>query len=214
MNWELDTHEGRPYRFLLPQGYDPARTRYPVVIYLHGSRERGDDTLAHLSNGVDALAKWPVIAVAPQCPAGDTWGGSWYGGESATQRWLVSLVRELAKRRSVDAQRISLIGYSMGAIGLWDVLERHQELFAAAVPIAGDLNPESARSLVGFPIWAFHGERDKLVRPEATRRVAALMKELGGGSFRYTELKGVGHDSWNAPFENPDLMPWLLAQRR
>lgn len=213
MNWDLERHDGLPYRFHLPDGYDPARTRYPLVVYLHGSRERGDDTLAHLSNGVSSFGKWPVIAVAPQCPREDTFGGSWYGGESPTQHKVVSLVRDLAKRRSVDPQRIWLIGYSMGAIGLWAIIERHRDLFAAAVPIAGDLNPESARALVDFPLWAFHGERDKVVRNEATRRVAAMMKQLGG-VFRYTELPGVGHDSWQAAFDEPALLPWLLAQRR
>ena len=213
MNWELATHEGLPYRFLLPAHYDPARTRYPLIVYLHGSGERGDDTLSHLKNGVQAFGSWPVIAVAPQCPREDTFGGSWYGGETPTQRRVVSLVRELSQRRSVDAQRISLVGYSMGAIGAWDLIERHRELFCAAVPIAGDLNPESARALVDFPIWAFHGEVDRLVRNEATRRVASLMKQLGG-VFRYTELKGVGHDSWQGAFDNAELMPWLLAQRR
>ena len=213
MNWELETHQGLPYRFLLPDRYDPSRNRYPLVVYLHGSAERGNDTVSHLKNGVEVLRQWPVIAVAPQCPREDTFGGSWYGGESATQRTVVSLVRELSNRRSVDAGRISLIGYSMGAIGLWDVLQRERQLFAAAVPIAGDLNPESARGLVDFPIWAFHGERDRVVRNESIRRVAALMKHLGG-LFRYTELPGVGHDSWQGAFGNAELMPWLLAQRR
>lgn len=214
MSWELAEHDGLSYRFSLPAGYDPARTQYPLVVSLHGSRERGDDTVSQLKNGVETLAQWPVIAVAPQCPSEDTFGGSWYGGQSLTQRKVVSLVKELSGRRSVDARRILLIGYSMGAIGLWDLLERHKELFAAAVPIAGDLNPESARALVDFPIWAFHGERDRLVRNDATRRVARLMKQLGGGVFRYTELSGVRHDSWRGAFEEPELLPWLLAQRR
>lgn len=213
MRWELAEHEGLKYRFSLPHGYDPARHRYPLVISLHGSGERGEDTVSQLKNGVESLERWPVIAVAPQCPADDTFGGSWYGGDSRTQRKVMSLVRELAGRRSVDAQRISLIGYSMGAIGLWDLLGRYRESFAAAVPIAGDLNPESARALVDFPIWAFHGELDRMVRNDAVRRVATLMKQLGG-VFRYTELPGVGHDSWKAAFSDTDLLPWLLAQRR
>ena len=214
VNWELAVHDGLPYRFVLPAGYDPDHQRYPLVVSLHGSGERGDDTVSHLRNGVDTLGHWPVIGVAPQCPRDDTFGGSWYGGESRTQRKVVSLVRELAGRRSVDAQRVSLIGYSMGAIGLWALLERHRELFAAAVPIAGDLNPDTARALVDFPIWAFHGELDRLVRNDAIRRVASLMKQLGSGVFRYSELPGVGHDSWQGAFGNAELMPWLLAQRR
>src|SRR5205085_9339771 len=103
-----------------------------VVVYLHGSAERGDDTKAHLTNGVDTLLGQQLIAVAPQCPRHDTFGGSWYGGASPTQGKVVSLVNELKRRRSVDAERVGVIGFSMGAIGLWDVLLRHRGLFTAA----------------------------------------------------------------------------------
>lgn len=213
MPWDLATHEGLPYRFLLPVNYAPHEQKYPLVLYLHGSGERGDDTTSHLKNGVQTLAKWPVIAVAPQCAKDDTWGGSWYGGESATQKKVISLVRELTKRRSVDADRVSLIGYSMGAIGAWDILLRARELFAAAVPIAGDLFPETSLALADFPIWAFHGELDKLVSNVAARKVAELMKARPS-KFRYTEFPGVGHDAWQGAFAHPELQRWLLAQRR
>ena len=210
MSWELDQHEGLPYRFHLPPRYDPSNRRYPVVLYLHGSAERGTDTTAHLKNGIDALGGHELIAVAPQCPRHDTFGGSWYGGESPTQRRVVSLVQMLMKRRSVDVQRISIVGFSMGAIGLWELLLRHRALFCAAVPIAGDLDPESARALTGFPIWAFHGEKDELVSNAAIRAVAAMLPP----PFRYTEVPGAGHDSWRAAFAHPELMAWLLAQSR
>ncbi len=213
MPWDLATHEGLPYRFLLPAGYSPLDTQYPLVVYLHGSGERGDDTEAHLKNGVQTLASWPAIVVAPQCPKTDTWGGSWYGGESATQRKVVSLVRDLSARRSVDASRVSLIGYSMGAIGAWDILLRARELFAAAVPIAGDLSPDTALALADFPLWAFHGELDKLVQNTASRKVAELMAARPS-KFRYTEFPGVGHDAWRGAFAHPDLQGWLLVQRR
>lgn len=213
MAWDLATHEGLPYRFLLPASYAPNDTKYPLVVYLHGSGERGDDTTSHLKNGIQALAKWPVISVAPQCPKDDTWGGSWYGGQSATQKKVLSLVRELTKRRSVDADRISLIGYSMGAIGAWDILLRARELFCAAVPIAGDLSPDTSLALADFPIWAFHGELDRLVSNVASRKVADLMKSRPS-RFRYTEFAGVGHDAWQGAFAHPELQGWLLAQRR
>ncbi len=213
MRWDLETFEDLPYRFHLPQGYDPARQRYPLVVFLHGYAERGHDTWAHMKNGVEALASWPAIAVAPQCPVTDTWGGSWYGGDSRAQRQVVGLVRELGTRRSVDADRVVLIGYSMGAIGLWAILERDANLFSAAVPIAGDLKPESARSLLHFPVWAFHGEKDDVVSNLAMRRVAAMSREAGG-AIRYTELAGVKHDSWRAAFGTAELMEWALAQRR
>ena len=213
MNWDLASHDGLPYRFALPPGYDPFNKRYPLVVYLHGSGERGTDTTSHLKNGVQALEGHQAIAVAPQCPPDDTWGGSWYGGSSPAQRKLIGLVQELTRRKSVDADRVSLIGYSMGAIGLWDVLARHRELFSAAAPIAGDLHPETARGLSDFPIWAFHGEADPLVSPANVRRVAELMRHLGG-RFRYTEFAGVEHDSWRFAFATPELLPWLLSARR
>ena len=204
--WELETHEGLPYRYAVPPGYDPANRKYPVVVYLHGSAERGDDTKAHLVNGVDTLLNQQLIAVAPQCPRHDTFGGSWYGGASPTQAKVVSLVQELKRRRSVDAEHVGAIGFSMGAIGLWDVLLRHRGLFSAAVPIAGDLEPATARALAGFPIWAFHGEKDELVPNAAIRAVAAMLPP----PIRYTEVPGVGHDSWRAAFSHPELLGWLL----
>ena len=100
----------------------------------------------------------------------------------------------------------------MGAIGLWAMFERDAKLFAAAVPIAGDLAPESARPLLHFPIWAFHGERDDIVSNVAMRRVAAMSQEAGG-AIRYTEFPGVGHEVAPA-FETEALLPWVLAQRR
>lgn len=211
--WDLASHDGLPYRFSLPPGYDPLHRRYPLVIYLHGSGERGTDTTSHLGNGVQALEGQQLIAVAPQCPPDDTWGGSWYGGRSRAQQKVLGLVHELGRRRSVDADRVSLIGFSMGAIGLWAMLLEHRELFSAAVPIAGDLDPTSARPLVDFPLWAFHGEVDPWVSNANTRRLAELMRQWGG-RLRYTEFAGVEHDAWRPAFATPELLPWLLSQRR
>jgi predicted peptidase len=212
VRWLLDWHEGLPYRVALPPGYDPRR-RYPVVVYLHGSAERGGDTVRHLNNGVDLFVGQPLIAVAPQCPRSDTFGGSWYGGDSLTQRRVVHLIRALGQRRSVDANRVSLVGFSMGAIGTWALLERERELFCAAVPISGDLDPSTAHLYEGIPIWAFHGARDRLVSPEAIRAVAAQLRGRSP-SFRYTEYPDEGHDAWRRALAEPELLPWLLSQRR
>jgi predicted peptidase len=217
--WLPDVLQGLPARVLLPEPYEPQRAQYPLVIYLHGSGERGTDNAAQLKNGVRAFEepglrqRHPCIVVAPQCDRDDTFGGSWYGGQSRTQRTVVAMVRELCTRRSVDARRVSLVGFSMGAIGLWDIITRHRDLFAAAVPIAGDLAPDSALDLLSFPIWAFHGEKDELVSNANTRALHALMQRVGG-IMRYTEFPGVGHDSWRPAFARADLYDWLFAQRR
>jgi predicted peptidase len=218
-DWLADSMAGLPCRVLLPKPYTPQRARYPLVVFLHGSGERGTDNARQLSNGVRSFEAperrhhFPCIVVAPQCPHGDTFGGSWYGGSSPTQDAVLALVRALSSRRSVDAQRVSLIGFSMGAIGLWAMLEREPALFAAAVPIAGDLDVERARPLVHVPVWAFHGEADPLVSNVNVRAFAALSRTLGGVT-RYTEFPGVGHDAWQPAFARDDLLPWLFAQRR
>lgn len=217
--WLADSLQGLPCRVLLPQPYEPQRTQYPLLVYLHGSGERGVDNLAQLKNGIRALetaharARFPCIVVAPQCPRDDTFGGSWYGGTSRTQQSVVSMVRELCTRRSVDPRRVSLVGFSMGAIGLWAMLTRHRNLFAAAVPIAGDLDLEDAKDLLHVPIWAFHGERDELVSYANTRAWFSRSQRLGGIG-RYTEFPGVGHDAWRPAFEKPELLEWLAAQHR
>ncbi|MBE2249108.1 MAG: dienelactone hydrolase family protein [Myxococcus sp.] len=217
--WLPDVLQGLPARVLLPEPYEPHRTRYPLVVYLHGSGERGTDNAAQLKNGVRAFeAPWlrqahPCIVVAPQCDRDDTFGGSWYGGSSRTQRAVVAMVRELCSRRSVDPRRVYLVGFSMGAIGLWDLISHHRDLFTAAVPISGDLDVEAAGDLLSFPLWAFHGEHDELVSNANTRAMFAMMQRLGGVA-RYTELPGVGHDAWQQAFARRELYDWLFAQRR
>lgn len=217
--WVADEMEGLPCRILLPEPYQPQHTQYPLVVFLHGSGERGDDNVSQLKNGVRAFetpalrTRFPCIVVAPQCPSTDTFGGSWYGGETPTQRKVVALVRSLASRRSVDERRVSVVGFSMGAIGLWDLVARHRELFCAAVPIAGDLEVEAAKSLLHFPLWAFHGQHDELVPNTNTRALFTLMRKLGGVG-RYTEFPDMGHDAWLPAFARLDLYEWLFAQRR
>ncbi|MBL8950075.1 MAG: hypothetical protein JNK82_04820 [Myxococcaceae bacterium] len=204
--WLPDSMQGLPARVLLPEPYTQGR-KYPLVVFLHGSAERGTDNGAQLK-GVHVLEERrpPAIVVAPQCPSGDTFGGSWYGGGSATQDKVVALVRELRGRSSVDASRVALVGFSMGAIGLWAMLERHRSLFSRAMPIAGDLDPSSVAGLEGFPIWAFHGGRDDLV-PNVNTRAAMARLEAAG---RYTELPGAGHDIAASVLSRGDVQDWLL----
>lgn len=215
--WIEETMHGLPCRVLLPEPYEPGRRRYPLVVSLHGSGERGTDNAAQLRNGLDAFEgsrrARPCVVVAPQLPPGETFGGSWYGGETSGQRALVALARELAGRASVDARRVYGVGFSMGAIGLWDILARHPGLFAAAVLVAGDLDVGAAASLATFPLWAVVGGRDELVPPHNNRAFARLVEERGGVA-KVTEVADAGHDVWRRAFEHAPLWDWLFAQAR
>jgi predicted peptidase len=210
--WLRDEFEGLPYRVLLPEPYDVSR-RYPLVLFLHGSGERGRDNARQLLHGVHHFADARVraahrcIVVAPQCPPESTWGGTWFGGPNETQARVVRLVAQLASRRTVDAGRIALLGASMGAIGGWEMLAHHRPLFASAVMLCGEPDVAWAERLEGFPVWSFHGAADELVKPGPTRAMHARLPPPA----RLTEYPGLGHDIWEAVFAEPGLYDWLLS---
>jgi predicted peptidase len=212
-NWHEGFDEGVRYRFALPVGYAQG-TRYPLVLFLHGSGESGDDNTAQLKNGVRQLAALhaPAIIVAPQCPRGQTWGGSWYGGHSTMQDRVVALAATLASRSSVDAHRMYAVGFSMGAIGLWDLLVRHPTRFAAGLTVAGDVDPIQAQALKDVALWAFHGADDAVVKPDNERFLAGWMS-ANQGRLRYTELPRRAHDIADEVLARPEVLAWLLAQR-
>lgn len=210
--WGEEVMGGLPCRVLVPHPYEPTAQRYPLVVSLHGSGERGTDNHAQLRNGLAMFEhRRDAIVVAPQLPAGATWGGSWYGGDTEGQRALVALVRELRGRSSVDHRRVYGVGYSMGAIGLWDILVRHPALLTAAVLIAGDLDLESAAVLVNTPLWAIVGGRDEHVHPGNVRTFGRLVDERDGIA-KVTEIATAGHDVWQHAFAHAPLWDWLFAQ--
>lgn len=213
--WLEDQLGGLPCRVLLPVHYEPRARRYPLVVSLHGSGERGTDNQAQLTNGLSVFAtlreKHPHVVVAPQLPPDETWGGSWYGGETAGQRMLVAIVRELRGRGSIDPHRVYGVGYSMGAIGLWDILARHPGLFTAAVLVAGDLDLARSSALTNVPLWAIVGGRDTVVPPDNTRAFARLVGDHDVA--KVTEIAGAGHDVWRTAFAHEPVWEWLFAQR-
>ena len=228
----IGNHQYR-YRVWLPAHYTKLH-HWPVILYLHGSGERGDDNLRQLSVGLGpALEKYgdryKCIIVFPQCRFGQEWYGEM---ESQALAALENTIREFHGNR----RRIYLTGISMGGSGAW-YMGRHRRLFAADVPICGEVSrdpadpfpveppPDIARiigapdpysalaAMIGTtPVWLFHGAVDEEVPVmEARRMVAALVRN--GGSVKYTEYPGVGHDSWDLAYADPALARWLLQQR-
>jgi predicted peptidase len=208
------------YRLMKPEDYDSGR-KYPLVVFLHGSGERGTDNLAQLKNGVrellgspEARAKYPCFAMVPQSPPSDAWSRRGYpDGVSDVSRRVLEVIQALEKEFSVDPQRLYIGGLSMGGFGTWDLISRYPGLFAAAFPICGGGVPDRAPLMKDIPIWAFQGGADPAVPPQMSRdMVEALQK--AGGKPKYTEFPGVGHNSWTSAFSEPDFLPWLFAQKR
>ncbi len=214
------------YRLLIPKNYDP-KTRYPLVLFLHGAGERGDDNKAQLIHGMadyasDALQdKHPCFVVAPQCPANKLWVEvDWSSLKhdlpkqpTESMRQTMSILAGLEKVFSIDPNRIYVTGLSMGGYGTWDAIQRYPDRFAAAVPICGGGAVQQAKRIVHVPIWAFHGDMDTAVPPERSRTMIAALKEAGGAP-KYTEYADTGHDSWTATYKNPAVHDWMFAQKR
>ena len=199
------------YRLLKPDNYDP-QTKYPLVLFLHGAGERGKDNERQLIHGVRDFAKkenrkkHPCILIAPQCPAGAGWGG----GQA---KLVLDLIPVLEKELSIDPKRIYITGLSMGGYGTWDIITRNPDLFGAAVPVCGGGDPAQAEKIAKIPIWAFHGGKDPVVKPERSREMVEALKKAGGEP-KYTEYPDVGHNSWVKAYQDADMMAWLFAQKK
>lgn len=215
------------YRILSPD-YDTMRT-YPLVIFLHGSGERGNDNEAQLKWGVQNFAtdqmmeQHPAIVIAPQCPDNQQWASFndfRSSGEmrlqpkpSSSMRLLIGLIHKMIKQQPVDTNRIYITGLSMGGFGTYDAIERYPNLFAAAIPVAGGGDPSKAALIAHIPLWDFHGAEDAAVDPRYSRvMMEALWK--AGGHPGYTEYPGVGHFSWLGAYSDPAVLAWLFRQHK
>ena len=200
------------YRLMIPKDYSATgEQKYPVVLFLHGAGERGDDNARQLAHGTKEFAtdanrdKYACFVIAPQCPSGQWWGDS--------LPLIVDLLADMQKEYRIDANRLYVTGLSMGGFGTWDLLGRHPQMFAAAAPICGGGDPETCSKFSKVPIWVFHGDADKVVRPEQSRRMVEGLKKAGGMP-KYTEYPGVGHDSWSQTYGDAAFMEWLFDQKR
>ncbi len=226
--YKNDKGETLNYRLLVPKDYSQTGTEsYPLVLFLHGAGERGDDNVKQLVHGTKEFAKeenrqkYPCFVVAPQCPNGKKWVEVDWSADTHKQpeEESISLVltREtlaaLQKEFRIDAKRLYVTGLSMGGYGTWDMITRTPEVFAAAIPICGGGDETVADKVSKLPVWVFHGDKDTAVKPERSRRMVAAI-EAAGGKPKYTEYPEVGHDSWTQTYANPEVIGWLFAQKR
>lgn len=212
-----EVHDGGPipadslrYLVHLPAEYDADPDRlWPLVLFLHGSGERGSDVDLAALNGPPRLAdsghEFPFILVTPQCAASSQW--------VAELSTLSLLLDDVVATHRVDPARISVTGLSMGGYGAWSLAVRYPDRFASIAPICGGLWMQSAAPIRHLPVWAFHGDADDVVPIAATEQIVTELQSLGA-DVRFTRYEGVGHDSWTETYENPELYGWLLSHRR
>lgn len=200
-----------PYVVYVPRDYTPTK-QWPVILFLHGAGERGNDGIRQTQVGIGTAIRsypdrFPCIVVMPQCPADRWWGGD---DLDAAYQCLQQTIKEF----SCDPQRVYLTGLSMGGFGSWSLIARYPDAFAAVVPICGRGNVADAEKLKNIPMWVFHGEADTLVPPTFSREMVEALKKAGSTVVKYTELPGVGHNSWDPAYSSAEVIKWLLEQKR
>lgn len=214
------------YQVFVPNNWS-SRQKWPVILFLHGAGERGDDGLIQTEVGIGTAIRrsrerFPAIVVMPQCRK-----GIWWTDPAMSDAAMAALAAATKEFRG-DSGRTYLTGLSMGGYGTWYLAGKYPGKFAAIVPICGGiLEPDASRShspddLAAYaeaakkiggktPVWIFHGGVDPIVPAEESRRMNDAMKALGG-EVHYTEYPGVGHDSWVKAYAEPELMNWLLSK--
>ena len=196
------------YLLYLPKGYGKTRKRWPLILFLHGAGERGDDLELVKKHGPPKVAekkRLPFIVVSPQCPAGRWW--------TNCSDMLTALLDEVAAKYAVDEGRIYLTGLSMGGYGTWSLAVEHPERFAAIAPICGGGNHHVVGVLKKVPAWVFHGEKDTVVPIVESERMVAALKACGG-NVKFTAYPEAAHDSWTKTYNSARLYEWFLKHRR
>ncbi|MBY0588576.1 dienelactone hydrolase family protein [bacterium] len=205
------------YVIYTPPAFDTNET-YPLVLFLHGSGERGTDNRKQIAVGLAPALKedpsrCPAIVLFPQAESTsripiEVWAPTQPDGQRA-----LAIVEETTKSYKIDPDRVYLTGLSMGGMGAWRMGAADPDRWAAMVPICGGGNSGKADQLIHLPIWCFHGGADRTVPAQFSRQMIQAVQKAGGMP-KYTEYEGVGHNSWDRAYREPDLWKWLLAQNR
>jgi len=222
------------YRILLPENFDAGK-QYPLVIYLHGSGERGRDNTSQLKYVVPFMQSIeqqnPSIILAPQCSDSSSWAKTktapatyfatkrdivFYPEDKPTSamQLLISLTKKWQSEKCVDKNKIYIGGLSMGGMGTYEMLIRKPVPFAAAFVICGGTNVIALKQKIGkTPIWVFHGADDPVVSVDYARQAVSMLQREKK-EVKYTEYPGTGHDSWLKAFQEKDLIPWLYQHKK
>jgi predicted peptidase len=190
----------------LPEGYGDSDTEWPLVLFLHGVGECGEDLEIIKKHGLPRVLekgkRLPFLVVTPQARS-----GGW------NPDVLLPLLDRIGEDYRVDRDRIYVTGLSMGGFGTWALAAADPGRFAAAVPICGGGDPAWAGQLRDLPLWVFHGARDNTVPIAKSEEMVQALRVVGG-NVEFTVYPEAGHDCWTETYDNPRLYEWLLRHHR
>jgi pimeloyl-ACP methyl ester carboxylesterase len=195
------------YLFYLPETYGKDTiVKWPLILFLHGGNERGDDLAKVKANGPPRLIakrkKLPFIVVSPQIPLGEFWNPD----------LLVRMLKDIIKNYKVDEERIYLTGLSIGGLGTWETAQKYPEMFAAIAPVSGWGDPLQVWKIRHTPVWIFHGAKDPVVPVIASSVMADSLKQYD--NVKLTIYPNAAHDRWNETYDNAKLYEWFLDYKR
>ncbi|MFK8110924.1 MAG: alpha/beta hydrolase-fold protein, partial [Rubripirellula sp.] len=217
-----------PYRIMRPKTLDPDK-KYPLVLFLHGAGERGDDNEVQLVHGAEDFLKrreqFPAYVIFPQCPKEKRWvespwdlpsgRGQFDDEPSISMRLALELVDSIVQSQPIDKSRLYVTGLSMGGQGSWVAAVLPPKRFAAMLEVCGGGDPSWASRYKGLPIWAFHGQADNVVPISRGREMIMALTEAGHHpELRFVEYPGVKHNSWSMTYARDDVYEWLFSQQR
>jgi predicted peptidase len=222
-----------PYRLLLPENYDASK-KYPLILFLHGAGERGNDNESQLVHGAglflrDSIRKkYPAIVVFPQCDTGSFWSNVKIdrnaigeerlmfqagGRPTVAMELLQKLLKQIIKKYPVQKNQLYVGGLSMGGMGTFEIVYRNPGMFAAAFPICGGADAGSAAKLKQTNWWIFHGAKDDVVLPVFSQRIVTALQEIQA-NVKFTLYPEANHNSWDSAFAEPGLMGWLFSNTK
>lgn len=221
-----------PYRIMFPENYDETK-QYPLVLFLHGAGERGNDNEKQLTHGKQFLIdnfhrQNPAIVIVPQCPATNYWSNvcrsevngkfefifGLYDTPTVAMQTLMDLVNYWVQSGYVNRSQVYVGGLSMGSMGTFELLWRMPQTFAAAFPICGGADVKKLHLFAkNTALWIFHGDADSVVPVQFSRTIYSELKKMGC-DVRYTEYKDINHNSWDNVFQEKTLGSWLFHFKR
>ena len=218
------------YRMLLPKNFDTSK-QYPLVLFLHGAGERGEDNIKQLAQGSKMFLNetvrdsFPAIVIFPQCSQNDYWSKleadrstrpisfkyKYDEPPTTAMTSVINLMETLVEKPYVNTDQVYVMGLSMGGMGTFEIIYRKPEMFAAAIPICGGGDPESVTAYAKtIALWVFHGAKDDVVDPNlSVSMVSAILK--AGGLPKFTLYDFANHNSWDPAFAEPELLKWLFS---
>ncbi len=207
-----------PYALYVPKDYSASK-KYPVILFLHGAGELGNDNQKQLNNiknmftyNGDFISQCILI-----CPQTSSWwrlDSEYTGDQNGTLGSALHLLKKIQSRYSCDSNRIYVTGLSMGGYATWDLLEHYGNIFAAGVPLCGGGNSSNGAAFKDIPIRIYHGTIDSTVSFSSSQQMYNSIRNAGGEKVSLYPLQGVGHDAWNPAYRDRDLFSWMFAQNK